>query len=144
MKRLTKRMGGLDYLMCGNVIMAKCENCNNKLLSCYERDCLTQIEVINRLAAYEDTNLTPAEVAELVQAKADGRVVVLPCKIGDTVYVIRSDRVIEFVVKQIDIDEYDTTLMGGEIWEYTRTRYIGKNTFFTRHEAQKALKESEK
>jgi NADH pyrophosphatase NudC (nudix superfamily) len=28
-----------------------------------------------KLAAYEDTNLTPAEVAELAQAKADGRVV---------------------------------------------------------------------
>ena len=40
----------------------------------------------HRLGQYEDSNLTPAEVAELAQAKADGRVVVLPYKAGDTVW----------------------------------------------------------
>lgn len=41
-------------------------------------------EVLERLAAYEDTGLSPAEVAELAQAKADGRLVVLPeTGIGD-------------------------------------------------------------
>lgn len=43
-------------------------------------------KAVDRLAEYEDTNLTPAEVAELAQAKADGRVVVLPCKVGDMVW----------------------------------------------------------
>ena len=33
--------------------------------------------MVYRLAEYEDSNLTPTEVAELAQAKADGRVVVL-------------------------------------------------------------------
>ena len=37
-------------------------------------------ELLDRLAAYEDTGLTPEEVAELAKAKADGRLVVLPCK----------------------------------------------------------------
>lgn len=64
-----------------------------------------------RLADYEDTGLTPAEVRsmsgewcammsvlnsiggydrlrELAEADKDGRVVVLPCKVGDMVYVI--------------------------------------------------------
>lgn len=63
------------------------------------------------LAAFEDTGLTPAEVhsmsgewcammsvlnsmgsydrlRELAEADKDGRVVVIPCKVGDTVYYI--------------------------------------------------------
>lgn len=54
---------------------------------------------IDRLAAYEDTGLTPEEITAmrhtleeyhraadpLLSAKAQGRVVVLPCKLGDTV-----------------------------------------------------------
>jgi hypothetical protein len=43
-------------------------------------------EAINRLAAYEDSGLSPEEVQEFAKAKADGRLVVLPCKVGDTVY----------------------------------------------------------
>lgn len=45
-------------------------------------------DAVNRLSAYEDTGLTPSEVAKLAKAKADGRLVVLPCKVGDTVYEI--------------------------------------------------------
>lgn len=41
---------------------------------------------IERLAAYEDTEMEPERVAELAQAERDGRLVVLPCKVGDTVY----------------------------------------------------------
>lgn len=42
----------------------------------------------NRLAAYEDSGLSPEEVQELAEAKADGRLVVLPCKVGDVVHVV--------------------------------------------------------
>ena len=66
--------------------------------------------VVERLAAYEDTGLTPEKIKapftentminlaaqalgvehsrlrELAEADKDGRVVVLPCKVGDTVY----------------------------------------------------------
>ena len=41
-------------------------------------------DALNRLAAYEDSGLSPEEVQELAQAKADGRLVILPCKVGDT------------------------------------------------------------
>ena len=68
------------------------------------------ISAANRLADYEDTELTPQEVLsmkfewcammaalnsigggytrlrELAEADKDGRLVVLPCKVGDTVY----------------------------------------------------------
>lgn len=45
---------------------------------------------VNRLAAYEDTGLTPERVAELAQAEWEGRLLVLPCKEGDTVWCLRS------------------------------------------------------
>ena len=45
-------------------------------------------EAINRLAAYEDSELSPDEVQELAKAKADGRLVVLPIKVGESVYAI--------------------------------------------------------
>lgn len=80
---------------------------------CKIKDCPFEIAVCERLAAYEDTGLTPKEVTalgelfdyalkesktlteqltllhhirELAEANKDGRVVVLPCKVGDTVW----------------------------------------------------------
>lgn len=70
MERLSKRMSGISYCMCGNVIISKCENCTNRLPSCYEEDCTAQVEVLSKLAEYEDTNLTPAEVTALQQENA--------------------------------------------------------------------------
>ena len=43
--------------------------------------------IIDHLAAYEDSGLSPEEVQELAKAKADGQVMMLPCKPGDKVYV---------------------------------------------------------
>ena len=45
------------------------------------------MDSFDRLAAYEDSGLSPDEVQELAKAKADGRVMMLPCKPGDKVYV---------------------------------------------------------
>ncbi len=55
-------------------------------------------KAIDRLAAYEDTGLTPEEVQELkvsvkkcedcwnhAQIKAEGRLVVLPCEVGEII-----------------------------------------------------------
>lgn len=50
-----------------------------------ERDGAPLSNAIARLAAYEETGLEPEELA---QAKKKGRLVVLPCKVGDTVYHI--------------------------------------------------------
>lgn len=62
MERLTKRMGGISYSLCDNVIIAKCENCNHRMPSCYDEDCQAELDVTTRLAAYEDTGLTPEEI----------------------------------------------------------------------------------
>lgn len=77
---------------------------------CKIKDCPFEIAVCERLAAYEDTGLTPEEIKApftedtminlaaqalgvetsrlrgLAEADKDGRVVVLPCKVGDTVW----------------------------------------------------------
>lgn len=70
-------------------------------------------KVIDSLAAYEDTRLTPEEVAALqasnqelkkevlplLQAKIQDRLVILPCRVGDTVYVIAQ---CEWVKRRLD------------------------------------------
>ncbi len=86
-ERLTKRMSSISYVMCGNVILSKCENCNNRMPSCYEEDCGANIEALKRLAAYEDAGLLPEEVRALAEVRADGRLVVLPAKVGYRVKV---------------------------------------------------------
>jgi len=50
------------------------------------------------LAAYEDTGLEPEEITEYlnatdeyVEALEEGRLIVLPCKVGDTVYKVWYD-----------------------------------------------------
>lgn len=100
-----------------------------------------------KLAAYEDTGLSPTEVAELAQAKADGRVVVLPCKIGEKVYRYCNDAINEGTITNILLN-----VKTGEIGlEYemptcytcSRSGTLGKNLFLTREEAEKALKERE-
>ena len=53
-------------------------------------DCGWYGSIVQKLAAYEDTGLEPQETTprlrELAQADREWRVVVLPCKVGDTVY----------------------------------------------------------
>ncbi len=114
-----------------------------------------------KLAAYEDTGLSPAEVAELAQAKADGRVVVLPVSVGDTVYVDKGVTVksaegwrtkrILFVGKVVSFRKNGNgvflkirfSFMEGSK-SYMRSYVvsaIGKTIFLTREEAEKALKE---
>jgi hypothetical protein len=41
--------------------------------------------IIDRLAAYEDSQMTPEEVQSLAKAKADGRLEILPAKPGDII-----------------------------------------------------------
>lgn len=88
--------------------------------------------LFNRLAAYEDSGLSPEQVRELAEAKADGRLVVLPCKPETKVY-----RVWKVSGREPVIDEY-----------YAGLRFIvdhldkfGKTVFLTREAAEKAIAE---
>ena len=138
---------------------------------CKINDCLFETAVCDRLAAYEDTGLTPEEVLpkdkadeialklmrladfeslcsydrlrELAEADKDGRLVVLPCKVGDTVWRIVRDGEPHITRDEVR-DMYfadDMTLcvelVGGRV---TFTEKFGKTIFLSREEAEKALR----
>lgn len=46
-----------------------------------KHECPGQRAANDKLAAYEDTDLSPAQVAELARAQREGRCVVLPCSV---------------------------------------------------------------
>ena len=48
------------------------------------------LDCFKRLAEYEDSGLSPLDVAELAKAKAENRLVVLPCKVGDMIFHIET------------------------------------------------------
>ena len=108
--------------------------------------------VFSRLADYEDSGLTPERVQELADAERDGRLVVLPCKFGDVVYVIAGDAIAEmrvgnifpsgFIVKNKLCNLYLTATTGGA-YSCAITSEIGKTVFLTRAEAEAALQEKE-
>lgn len=112
------------------------------------------------LLAYKDTGLTPEQcenakviievafsddtskaerIRELLKADKDGRVVVLPCKVGDTVYFALLGRIIEKQVFSIVSFSNSTRIYCGGTSEYFRPDDIGKTFFLTREEAEKAL-----
>ena len=133
---------------------------------CKINDCPFETAVCERLAAYEDTGLTPercaefaradaegryivmrdaeqegvARLRELAEADKDGRVVVLPCKVGDTVYFALIGRIIEKQVFSIVSFSNSTRIYCGGTSEYFRPEDIGKTVFLTREEAEKALR----
>lgn len=126
-----------------------------------------------RLGAYEDTRLTPElvqEIAELaiwihknglekikkwIKADKDGRLVMLPCKVGDTVWAV-SGKIIKCEIEETYLcDGADckrcpfnnwTQDCSGECYcdcEYGNGSFkdsdIGKTIFLTREEAESAL-----
>ena len=137
---------------------------------CKINDCLFETAVCDRLAAYEDTGLTPEEIKapftedtminlaaqalgvepsrirEIAEADKDGRCVVLPCKVGDTVWRIVRDGEPHITRDEVR-DMYfadDMTpcveLVGGRV---TFTEKFGKTVFLSRAEAERALQEME-
>ena len=130
-------------------------------------------DLYGRLKAYEDTGFEPEKVTvlgklfgyalkesktlteqptllkhihELAEADKDGRVVVLPCKVGDTVWRIVRDREPHITRDEVR-DMYfvdDMTpcieLVGRRV---TFTEKFGKTVFLSRAEAERALQEME-
>ena len=77
---------------------------------------------------------------ELAEADKGGRVVVLPCKVGDVLYAAESAPVIPLHVMEVAIY---LALEGEDDGDYERISNIGKTVFLTRAEAEKALQEME-
>ena len=123
MERLTEKhyLGTEHYMKCSG-------NCNVDM-DCI--DCPSFDRLVERLAAYEDTGLTPESVEaiklhmmgkaiseitefnglpidrlrELAEADKDGRVVVPPCKVGDRLYEVTGRKTISvYKVKAIRVE----------------------------------------
>jgi hypothetical protein len=164
MERMTKRENG-------HVYYPRCfeEPCGG--MGCLTEDCGFKVEICERLAAYEDTGLEPDEVnalqkdwsdlctvigecggidrlRELAEADKDGRLVMLPCKVGDTVWITGS-------VRHLYSEKVRTFFCGDPSYsrgmadngvKMIRTtgcdipiHEFGKTVFLTREEAEAAL-----
>ena len=139
-----------------------------------------QADFVDRLAAYEDTGWTPemlhklgenaglmwdfaqaaekmtvGRLKELAEADEDGRVVVLPCKVGDTVYMIERifdiDNGIcdEICARKVighggnNLNKLWLVGSGGICNAYIFVSEFGKTVFLTREEAERATEEME-
>lgn len=164
MERLTEKhyLGTDHYMKCSG-------SCNVDMdcIDCPSFDCL-----VERLAAYEDTGLTPercaefaradaegryivmrdaeqegvARLRELAEADRDGRLVVLPCKVGQRVFALldTDKHISECEVKQIglgnEIGFVGIEPIGARGREYgVSIKGFGKTVFLTREAAEAAL-----
>lgn len=120
----------------------------------------------SRLALYEDKELEPEEITAmqhtldeyhkvadpLLRAQADGRLVVLPCKVGDTLWVTSNPWTGKLLKKPLDacvngMKMYSHGLYVNLLFDTRKingTRdyeinHIGKTVFLTREEAKAAL-----
>lgn len=127
------------------------------------------MEIYWKLKKYEDTGLTPAEVLsmsaewcammsvlhsigsydrlrELAEADRDGRVVVLPCRVGDGLWTFCThpvEQVYSFTVTDISTLNWRTMLNTSRCGVID-ARDVGKTVFLTREEAEKALEEAKR
>ena len=151
---------------------AQREGYERRLANGYQRS--IPVERFLRLAAYEDTELTPEEVSALVkdwsdlctiigecggisrlrvlaEADKEGRLVVLPCKVGQRVFALldTDKHISECEVKQIGMGNkigfIDLEPIGARGREYgVALNGFGKTVFLTREEAEKALEAMKK
>ncbi len=142
---------------------AQREGYERRLANGYQRS--IPVERFLRLAAYEDTGLTPElvqETAELavwvhengldkikewIKADNDGYLEVLPCKVGDRLYEVTGRKTISvYKVRAIRVELFglfiEWDIVEGFVWQSLsgiNAGEIGKTVFLTREEAEKAL-----
>ena len=166
MERLTEKhyLGTDHYMKCSG----KC-NVDMDCIDCPSFDCL-----VERLAAYEDTGLTPAEVSalvkdwsdrctivgecggidrlrELAEADKEGRVVVPPCKVGDRLYEVTGRKTISvYKVRAIRVELFglfiEWDIVEGFVWQSLSGINAGEigKTVFLTSEEAKAALEAMK
>lgn len=125
---------GADNLECREVCRNQGEN------GC--TDCPIA-KAFDRLAAYEETGLEPEELA---QAEKKGRLVVLPCDVGDKLYDVTLGEVREKIVISLSMllsKSVNHLVIHAENFRNAVTSYelqdIGKTVFLTREAAEAAL-----
>lgn len=149
-----------------------CDIAQCRELPCKHGGNCTQRLVWERLKQFEDAVQTPEKAAwakktiemafsddpskverlrELYKVDKDGRLVVLPCKVGDMVYFVTAKHILEFTVVGYAVDETGISWVYSEHVDKTGNTYertfspdrIGKTTFLSREEAEKAVQEME-
>lgn len=164
MERLTDYHvdGSGAYMVCSGACIDDDFDCNN----CKKLD-----EMVDRLAAYEDTGLEPEEIEEakgrvdlkfalwvskvwgladgrlndILKAEKDGRLVVLPAKPDETVYQRKKGDDIPsmFRLDGVTIDEDGEITYQTHWGEAFTPDDFGKTIFLTREEAEAELKKRE-
>ena len=124
----------------------------------------TRKKILNRLAAYEETDMEPEEIADfmkrweqtveiggmlkkycidhirdLLQAEQDGRLVVLPCKVGDHVWADGREAIVVWFFGYKTERYLHAQFLDNA--EYTDIPFyeIGKTVFLTSQEAEAEL-----
>ena len=161
MKRLTKKYDEGSYgiialdATCTKMACASCLKCEKHIG-----------KIINRVGAYEDSGLEPEETKDLIEAykvslarnveygtlEEQGLLIKLPCKVGDTIYFIKSfkdELIVKATIENIHIwssghikieshTDRSSKYWTGQEWSI---KDIGKTVFLTREEAEKHLEE---
>ena len=151
---------GVDYAM-GELLLDGPDEPTGLLALLYTA-AWSYAELRGRLMQYEDMELTPEEIdmdheaaeqlrhlcrdcdldrlEELAEADRDGRVVVRPCKVGDTLFRVFAGEILEHKVRNMRY------LAIQERWDIDTIPFcsyvessIGKTIFLTREEADRAL-----
>lgn len=167
MERLTvreARVSGLPGVCCTHFTGPECQI----LGGCCAEGCPWEDAAWERLAAYEDTGLTPEEVTSLqvsnqelkkealpiLQAKVQDRLAELPCRLGGTVYAnfaLRGDYLrekdkpypCEVVFIGLSKEPFlHIQFKNGRVFP-VKFCEVGKTIFTTREAAEAALKEQE-
>ena len=134
--------------------------------ACRQDGTCTQRLVWERLKAYEDAGLSPqacaeareieetlsgydysiSRMVELMKADKDGRVLILPCKVGDMAYWVHNGVITGCHVYRIQVNRKGTFVFlkstishGG----FRTDACLGKTVFLSCEEAEKALQEME-
>lgn len=137
--------------------------------------CQYNARFVDRLAAYENTGLMPGEIKSMQEehfsglemaklhsalmelkkyqeADKDGRIVVLPCKVGDRLYEVTGRKTISvYKIRAIRVELFglfiEWDIVEGFVWQSLsgiNDGEIGKTVFLTREEAEAKLKEVQK
>lgn len=139
-----------------------CEIAQCRELPCQYGGSCSQRKVWERLKEYEDTGLAPnvcanykkfedeaisndvtfRRLVELMNADADGRVMVLPCKIGDTVWYVTRVGIESYRIQSFSMGHYGSFAVSHDA--AFPCYNFGKAVFLTREEAEEKLNEVQK